>query len=123
MPDRHSDLTADELAAVTRTVDRLLNRWQLTPAQAAFIRAGDDPVRLGDLLRIHAGTRILYTELDRAYGWMRRPSSIFGGQAPLDIMLNETGGVERVLLYLQAETELELVLEDHREAFQTLASR
>lgn len=114
--------SAAELGAMQRAVLRLLERWELTDAQAATLlgdvsprtiqrwRAGsearisrDCAARMSNLLGIHKALRILFRSKTRGYEWIRRPNDTFGGQSALDVMLRgDLTDLMRVRRYLDA---------------------
>ena len=116
-------ITAEEAQAMLRAVLNLLDKWQLAtseklvllggPSERTFQRwrkgeIGPLPVdtvhRLGDLLGIHKALRYMFTDLERAYGWIKRPNEVFGGRPALDIMLQGApSDIARVRAYLDAE--------------------
>lgn len=121
--DAARDITAEEAAAMLRAVFTLFERWQLKsqearallgfPAERTFQRwkAGDvaaiphDTVfRLGCLLGIHKALRYMFTAPERAYEWVRKPNSAFGGHSALDRMLQGAPtDLAAVRAYLDAE--------------------
>jgi len=117
-----SQITDEEGAAMFRAGINLFGRWQLTDAQAATLldlpprtfarwKAGaigrlgrDQKARLSNLMGIHKALRIIFGEPARAYDWVRRPNTAFGGRTALEIMLGgELTDLMRVRRYLDAE--------------------
>jgi hypothetical protein len=116
-------VTPAEAAAMLRAVLRLFEHWQLSAAEARTLlgdpsprthqrwRAGevaalprDTVFRLGTLLGIHKALRMLFTDPQRAYAWVRRPNVAFGGASALDVMLQGAPtDLARVRAYLDAE--------------------
>lgn len=113
--DLHDEQVRRDLA---RVVLELLNRWGLSASEQVellglqdvgpdaldHLRRGelvlrDAPVilaRVGNLLAIHKGLRLLFPENeDIRFGWVRMCSSRLDGEAPLTIMLRD--GVEGLL--------------------------
>jgi uncharacterized protein (DUF2384 family) len=106
-----------------RAVLNLLNKWDLRKGEKLVLlggpsdrtfqrwRAGeigplpsDTVFRLGDLLGIHKALRYMFTDVERTYGWVKRPSEAFGGKSALDIMLQGApSDISRVRVYLDAE--------------------
>ena len=106
-----------------RAVLNLLGKWQLSrqeklvllgaPSERTFQRwrAGaigplpnDTVHRLGDLLGIHKALRYMFTDLARAYAWVKRPNEAFGGRPALDVMLQGApSDISRIRAYLDAE--------------------
>lgn len=114
----------DEIEATMSAVLSLFERWALVEADARKLlggptteiyaqwRAGkvDDvpqitQLRIYDLLGIEDALRSLFSQPDRAYQWVRRPNSNFGGRSALDRMLDGApGDIADVRRYLDAET-------------------
>ena len=112
-----------EAQAMLRAGLNLFERWELTREQKLMLlgspsdrtfqrwRAGqiaalpkDTVYRLGDLLGIHKSLRYMFTDLARAYAWVKRPNEVFAGRSALDIMLQGApGDISRVRAYLDAE--------------------
>ncbi|WP_415257257.1 MbcA/ParS/Xre antitoxin family protein [Sulfitobacter sp.] len=52
---------------------------------------------------IHKALRIIFTEADRSYRWVKKPNDAFGGSSALEVMLGgELTDVMRVRRYLDA---------------------
>jgi uncharacterized protein (DUF2384 family) len=118
-----SIITDDEAAATARAAVNLFAKWGLTEAQACVLlgelprrsyvrwKAGDIgrigrdlKTRLANLMGIHKALRILFTDADRVYSWVRQPNAAFGGRSALDVMLQgELTDLVRVRRYLDAE--------------------
>ena len=117
-----SPVTEEEAAAMFRAARNLFERWRLTDAQASTLldlpqrtfarwktgalgRMGrDQKSRLSNLMGIHKALRIIFTEPERAYGWVHQPNDAFGGRTALEIMLGgELTDLMRVRRYLDAE--------------------
>ena len=116
-------VTDEEARAMLRAVLNLLAKWNLRreeqlvllggPSDRTFQRwrAGeigplpnDTVFRLGDLLGIHKALRYMFTDADRAYGWVKRPNEALGGKSALDVMLQGApSDISRVRAYLDAE--------------------
>jgi hypothetical protein len=112
----------EESAAMQRAVLRLFQRWALKDDQAATLlgdlstktisrwRKGelgrvsrDLADRMSNLLGVHKALRIVYSDPQRGYDWIRRENSAFGGASALDVMLG--GGlmdIVRVRRYLDS---------------------
>ena len=121
--DARGFVSEAEAQAMLRAVLNLLEKWELrrddklvllgSPSERTFQRwrAGeigslpkDTVFRLGDLLGIHKALRYMFTDLTRAYGWIKRPNAVFGGKSALDIMLQGAPtDISRVRAYLDAE--------------------
>jgi uncharacterized protein (DUF2384 family) len=119
----HGPVTEEEARAMLRAVLNLLDKWSLRreeklvllgrPSERTFQRwrAGeigslptDTTFRLGDLLGIHKALRYMFTDIDRAYAWVKRPNDAFGGKSALDVMLQGApADISRVRAYLDAE--------------------
>ncbi len=115
-------ITDAEAAAMARAAVQLFARWRLTDKQAATLLGGLSPrsyarwkagevgrlgrdckARLSNLMGIHKALRIIFTEKERAYGWIKRPNSAFGGRSALDVMLDgDLTDLMRVRHYIDA---------------------
>lgn len=116
-------VTDDEARAMLRTVLNLFNKWDLKPEEKRILlgqpsertmqrwRAGeisnlptDTIFRLGDLLGVHKALRYMFTDLEAAYGWVKRPNDAFAGRSALEVMLQGAPiDISRVRAYLDAE--------------------
>lgn len=115
-------ITDAEGAAMARAVVNLFRRWEITDGQASVLLGGlsartwarwkvgevgriprDLKSRLSNLMGIHKALRIIFTEPDRSYSWVKKPNDVFGGSSALEIMLGgELTDVMRVRRYLDA---------------------
>lgn len=105
-----------------RAAINLFGKWQITDEQAATLldlplrtyrrwKAGhpgrldrDTKARLSNILGIHKALRILFTEPQRGYAWIKAPNGAFAGEAALAVMLHgELTDLMRVRRYLDAE--------------------
>jgi hypothetical protein len=122
-PGTQGAVTEEEARAMLRAVLTLLDKWALRreeklillgrPSERTFQRwrsgeigalPTDTVFRLGDLLGIHKALRYMFTDIERVYGWVRRPNQAFGGRSALDIMLQGApSDISRVRAYLDAE--------------------
>ena len=104
-------------------VVNLFDRWELRDNEAAVLLGGiaprtyqrwkaggqgrvgpDTAARFSHLLGIHKALRLLFRDAARAYGWVRRPNSDFGGESALDIMLRgQLTDLMRVRGYLDSQ--------------------
>ena len=116
------EISDAEGEAMARAVVNLFGKWELTDAQASVLLGGlsartwarwktggigriprDLKSRLSNLMGIHKALRIIFTEADRAYGWIKRPNDAFGGASALDVMLGgELTDIMRVRRYLDS---------------------
>jgi uncharacterized protein (DUF2384 family) len=121
--DTQGPVSDEEARAMLRAVLNLLDRWGLgrteklvllgSPSERTFQRwrAGeigalpkDMVYRLGDLLGIHKALRYMFTDVARAYTWVKRPNEVFAGRSALDIMLQGAPiDISRIRAYLDAE--------------------
>lgn len=111
-----------EAAAMFRAALNLFRRWQLGDEQAAVLLdlplrtyrrwkaegpgriTRDGRARLSNLMGIHKALRLIFTEPQRGYGWIRTPNAAFGGESALGVMLGgELTDLMRVRRYLDAE--------------------
>jgi hypothetical protein len=119
---RPDPVTQDEAAAMFRAVVNLFGKWDLTEEQAATLLdmplrsygrwkatgAGrisrDGRARLSNLMGIHKALRLIFTEPQRGYDWIRAANEAFGGASALNVMLGgELTDIMRVRRYLDAE--------------------
>ena len=118
---RADPVTQDEAAAMFRTALNLFGKWELTDEQAATLLdmpvrsfrrwkaegpgriSRDGRARLSNLMGIHKALRIIFTEPQRGYAWIRTGNSVFAGASALDVMLGgELADIMRVRRYLDA---------------------
>lgn len=111
-----------EVQAMQRAVIRLFDHWGVTDAQAAIL-LGDIAVRtyqrwkqgeygrwtvdlaarLSNLIGIHKALRLLYTDADRGYRWIKAPNRAFAERSALDVMLDgQLTDLMRVRRYLDS---------------------
>ncbi|QUS58358.1 Protein of unknown function [Pseudovibrio denitrificans] len=115
--------TEEEVHAMQRAVINLFDRWQLTDEQATLLLGDiakrtyqrwktkhygrvsvDLAARLSNLLGIHKALRLLFSDPNRGYGWVKRPNTDFGGKTALEIMLGgQLTDLMRVRRYLDAQ--------------------
>jgi uncharacterized protein (DUF2384 family) len=115
-------ITEAEAAAMFRAGLNLFTRWHISDTEAATLldlpprtfarwksgttgRIGrDQRARLSNLMGIHKALRIIFTEPQRAYDWVKQPNAAFGGRRALDIMLDgDLTDLMRVRRYLDSE--------------------
>ncbi len=115
-------ITDEEAAAMFRAAVKLFQLWGITDEQAATLldlqlrtyrrwKAGnqgridrDGKSRLSNLIGIHKALRIIFSEAQRGYRWVRAPNQAFGGASALDVMLGgELTDLMRVRRYLDSE--------------------
>lgn len=118
---RGDPVTQDEAAAMFRAALNLFGKWELTDEQAATLLdmpvrsfrrwkaegpgriSRDGCARLSNLMGIHKALRIIFTEPQRGYAWIRIGNSAFAGASALDVMLGgELTDIMRVRRYLDA---------------------
>jgi hypothetical protein len=105
-----------------RAVLNLFGKWDITDEEAAVLldlpvrtyrrwKAGqpgrldrDMKARLSNLLGIHKALRIIFSEPDRTYAWIKARNAAFGDQSALDVMLGgDLTDLMRVRRYVDAE--------------------
>ena len=115
-------ITDAEGAAMFRAAVNLLRLWTVTDEEASILldlpvrsyrrwKAGeigridrDTKARLSNLMGIHKALRIIFTEPQRAYGWVKASNTAFGGSSALQVMLGgELTDLMRVRRYLDTE--------------------
>lgn len=109
-------------AAMARASINLFRKWKVTDAQACILLGGVSPskynrwkkgnigllgvdlkTRLSLLMGIHKALRILFTENERSYAWVKKVNAAFGGLSALDIMLKgQISNIYDVRTYLDA---------------------
>lgn len=118
---RPDPVTQDEAAAMFRAAINLFGKWALTDEQAATLLdmplrtyrrwkaegpgriSRDGRARLSNLMGIHKALRIIFTEAQRGYAWIRVDNAAFAGASALDVMLGgELTDIMRVRRYLDA---------------------
>lgn len=118
---RPDPLTQEEAAAMFRAAVNLFGRWDLTDEQAATLLdlplrtyrrwkaegAGrisrDGAARLSNLMGIHKGLRIVFSEPERGYAWIKAANAAFAGSSALEVMLGgELTDIMRVRRYLDS---------------------
>ncbi len=116
------EITEAEGQAMARAAVNLFARWRVSDSQACILLGGLSPrtwarwkggdigriprdlkARLSNLMGIHKALRIIFTDADRIYGWVRRENAAFGGASALDVMLGgELTDIMRVRRYLDS---------------------
>jgi hypothetical protein len=119
VPDQ---ITDEEGGAMLRAVLNLFGKWGITDEEAAVLldlpvrtyrrwKTGqpgridrDMKARLSNLLGIHKALRIIFSEPDRTYAWIKAQNTAFGDRSALDIMLGgDLTDLMRVRRYVDAE--------------------
>ena len=119
---RPDPVTQQEAAAMFRAALNLFAKWELTDEQAATLLdmpvrsyrrwkaegpgriSRDGRARLSNLMGIHKALRIIFSEPQRGYAWIRTGNTTFAGTSALDVMLGgELTDIMRVRRYLDAE--------------------
>lgn len=119
---RSAPVTQEEAAAMFRAALNLFGKWELTDEQAATLLdmpirsyrrwkaegpgrvSRDGCARLSNLMGIHKALRIIFSEAQRGYAWIKTGNSAFAGSSALEIMLGgELTDIMRVRRYLDAE--------------------
>ena len=118
---RLEPVTQEEAAAMFRAVLGLFGKWELTDEQASTLLdmpvrtyrrwkaegpgrvSRDGCARLSNLMGIHKALRIIFSEAQRGYVWIKANNAAFAGLSALDIMLGgELTDIMRVRRYLDA---------------------
>lgn len=119
VPDQ---ITDEEGGAMLRAVLNLFGKWNITDEEAAVLldlpvrtyrrwKAGqpgrldrDMKARLSNLLGIHKALRIIFSEPDRTYAWIKARNTAFGDRSAFDVMLGgDLTDLMRVRRYVDAE--------------------
>ncbi|WP_174803286.1 MbcA/ParS/Xre antitoxin family protein [Martelella limonii] len=116
------EITDAEGEAMARAVVNLFSRWGVSDHEACILLGGlsartfarwktgeigrvprDLKARLSNLMGIHKALRIIFTQPQRAYDWVRRPNEAFGGSSALAVMLaGELTDIMRIRRYLDS---------------------
>jgi hypothetical protein len=118
---RPEPVPQDEAAAMFLAALGLFGKWELTDEQAATLLdmpvrtfrrwkaegpsrvSRDGCARLSNLMGIHKALRIIFSESQRGYAWIKATNAVFAGSSALDIMLGgELTDIMRVRRYLDA---------------------
>ena len=118
---RADPVTQDEAAAMFRAALNLFGKWELTDEQAATLLdmpvrtfrrwkaegpgrvSRDGAARLSNLMGIHKALRIIFSEAQRGFAWIKADNAAFAGSSALDVMLGgELTDIMRVRRYLDA---------------------
>lgn len=116
-------MTPEEIAALSRAIANLFDRWHVGPDVGARILAIDPELynswwrgelddvdddlklRLVLLLNIHVQLTAFIGSSRRGYEWMSKPNRLFG-QSPLDMIADgDLNGLLRLQQYLAAEAQ------------------
>lgn len=119
---RGEPVTQDEAAAMFRAALGLFGKWGVTDEQAATLLdmpvrsfrrwkaegpgriSRDGCARLSNLMGIHKALRIIFSEPQCGYAWIRAANAAFASGSALDVMLGgELTDIMRVRRYLDAE--------------------
>ena len=119
---RPDPVTQDEAAAMFRAALNLFRNWNLTDEQAATLLdmpvrsyrrwkaegpgriSRDGCARLSNLMGIHKALRIVFSQAERGYAWIKAGNAAFAGASALEVMLaGELTDIMRVRRYLDAE--------------------
>jgi Protein of unknown function (DUF2384) len=119
---RPGPVSAPENAAMFRAALNLFVKWGLTDEQAAALLGlttstfrrwksegpgrinRDGSARLSNLMGIHKALRIIFTDPQRGYDWVRAANTTFEGRTALDVMLDgDLTDLMRVRRCLDAE--------------------
>lgn len=118
---RPEPVSSEEAAAMFRSALGLFSKWELTDEQAATLLdmpvrsfrrwkaegpgriSRDGAARLSNLMGIHKALRIIFSEAQRGYAWIKAGNTVFAGSTALDVMLGgELTDIMRVRRYLDA---------------------
>lgn len=105
----HTHFSEQDAVVALKAVINILDKWQCSPEQKAILlgikrstyyKYSSNPTsakidinlteRLSYILNIHAALRILFSDPNSVYSWVRKPNSapLFNGQSALDLMLH-----------------------------------
>ena len=119
---RPDPVTQEEASAMFRAVLNLFGKWDLTDEQAAILLdmpvrsyrrwksegpgkvSRDGRARRSNLMGIHHALRIIFSQAQRGYAWIKAGNTAFAGSSALDVMLGgELTDIMRVRRYLDGE--------------------
>jgi hypothetical protein len=119
---RPDPVTQEEAAAMFRAALNLFGKWDLTDDQAATLLdmplrsyrrwkaegpgrvSRDGRARLSNIMGIHKALRLIFSEPQRGYAWIKARNEAFAGASALDVMLGgELTDIMRVRRYLDTE--------------------
>src|SRR3546814_14334954 len=88
---------------------RSYRRWK---AEGPGRVSRDGAARLSNLMGIHKALRIVFSDAQRGYAWIKAGNSAFAGSSALDVMLGgELTDIMRVRRYLAAERDRKRVVQ------------
>lgn len=107
MESANSTFSTAEVHAMQRATIKLFAHWNITDHEAASL-LGDIPeqdyrrwrngdygqwtfdlaLRLSHIIGIHKALRVLYSDRERGYRWIKAPNLAFGDHTALEIMLS-----------------------------------
>jgi hypothetical protein len=97
----HWQLTDEQAAVLLDVPARTYRRWK---AEGAGRIGRDGRARLSNLMGIHKALRIIFSEPQRGYRWIRAPNDAFAGKSALEVMLGgELTDIMRIRRYLDDE--------------------
>jgi hypothetical protein len=118
---RPEPVTQEEAAAMFRAALDLFGKWEITDEQAAALLdlpvrtyrrwkaegasriSRDGAARLSNLMGIHKALRIIFSDAERGYRWIKAGNEAFAGVSALEVMLGgELTDLMRVRHYLDA---------------------
>ncbi|MBX9898588.1 MAG: MbcA/ParS/Xre antitoxin family protein [Qipengyuania sp.] len=95
------ELTDEQAATLLDMPVRTFRRWK---AEGPGRISRDGRARLSNLMGIHKALKIVFSEPQRGYAWIRIGNAAFAGASALDVMLGgELTDIMRVRRYLDAE--------------------
>ena len=94
-------ITDEEAAVLVDLPARTYARWK---AGGVGRTSRDGKARLSNLMGIHKALRLIFTEPQRGYDWIKRPNAALSGKSALAVMLGgELTDLMRVRRLLDAE--------------------
>jgi hypothetical protein len=118
---RAEAITQSEAAAMFRAAINLFDKWEITDEQAATLLdmplrsyrrwksqgpgriSRDGCARLSNIMGMHKALRIIFSEPQRAYDWVKKENAAFDGASALNVMMGgELTDIMRVRRYLDA---------------------
>ena len=114
VPPSGSTYGEDEVRAMQRTIVNIFDRWRVSDVDASTVLGGisaktfrrwkdgefgrvnrDLADRMSNLLGIHKALRIIFSDPQTGYAWIKTENDALAGKSPLEVM--KGGGMEDVV--------------------------
>lgn len=93
------------MSDINRMLIRLFGLWNLDDGQQAVLMGvvGKNEYAGVLLLQIHAMLKLSYPDHPARYDWVLRSNARLGGTRPIDVMLSDTNGIEKIRNFLKVQ--------------------